>query len=29
MHVYDSVIVFDKAEVPPPHHEKSGTPSFE
>ncbi len=25
MHVYDSIIVFDKGEVEPPHHEKTGT----
>lgn len=28
MHVYDSIIVFDKGDVPPPTHEKTGTPSF-
>ena len=28
MHVYDSVIVFDKANVPRPTHEKTGTRSF-
>lgn len=28
MHVYDSIIVFDKAPVPKPHHEKTGKPSF-
>jgi len=28
MHVYDSIIVFDKAEVPPPEHYKRGRPSF-
>ncbi|MGI8761088.1 MAG: class I SAM-dependent methyltransferase [Jatrophihabitantaceae bacterium] len=28
MHVYDSVIVFDKASVPEPGHEKTGTRSF-
>jgi Methyltransferase domain len=27
MHVYDSVIVFDKASVPKPRHEKTGRPS--
>lgn len=29
MHVYDSVIVFDKARVTEPSHEKTGEPSFE
>jgi len=28
MHVYDSVIVFDKAPVPKPTHRKTGTPSL-
>lgn len=28
MHVYDSVIVFDKGVVTKPTHEKTGTPSF-
>ncbi len=28
MHVYDSIIVFDKARVPKPTHRKTGTPSF-
>jgi 23S rRNA U2552 (ribose-2'-O)-methylase RlmE/FtsJ len=29
MHVYDSIIVFDKEkDIPPPTHEKTGTPSF-
>jgi hypothetical protein len=28
MHVYDSVIVFDKARVERPTHEMTGTPSF-
>ena len=28
MHVYDSVIVFDKADVPPPDVRKTGHPSF-
>jgi hypothetical protein len=27
MHVYDSIIVFDKADVPRPHAEKTGRPS--
>ncbi len=27
MHVYDSIVVFDKAEVPKPHPEKTGNPS--
>lgn len=27
MHVYDSIIVFDKGNVPKPHHEKTGRPS--
>jgi len=29
MHVYDSVIALDKGDVPEPHHEMTGTPSFE
>lgn len=29
MHVYDSVIVFDKARVEKPHHERTGIPSFD
>jgi len=29
MHVYDSVIAFDKGVVVEPHHEKTGTPSFD
>jgi SAM-dependent methyltransferase len=29
MHIYDSVIVFDKAAVPRPTHEKTGTRSFD
>jgi hypothetical protein len=24
MHVYDSIVVFDKAPVPQPHHEMTG-----
>lgn len=28
MHVYDSIIVFDKADVPKPTHERTGTRSF-
>lgn len=28
MHVYDSIIVFDKANVPKPTHERIGVPSF-
>ncbi len=28
MHVYDSIIVFDKAPVPPPSHEVTGTRSW-
>jgi cephalosporin hydroxylase len=28
MHVYDSIIVFDKAPVSPPTHRRTGTPSF-
>jgi hypothetical protein len=28
MHVYDSIIVFDKAEVTAPYHEQIGTPSL-
>jgi cephalosporin hydroxylase len=28
MHVYDSIIVFDKAPVPRPTHRRTGTPSF-
>jgi hypothetical protein len=28
MHIYDSIIVFDKGQVPKPRHEKTGTPSF-
>jgi hypothetical protein len=28
MHVYDSIIVFDKADVSPPYHEQIGTPSL-
>jgi 23S rRNA U2552 (ribose-2'-O)-methylase RlmE/FtsJ len=28
MHVYDSIIVFDKAVVPKPRNERTGTPSF-
>jgi predicted O-methyltransferase YrrM len=28
MHVYDSIIVFDKARVPKPHTKKTGTPSI-
>lgn len=28
MHVYDSIIVFDKGAVEPPHHEMTGHPSF-
>ena len=28
MHVYDSIIVFDKGRVIEPHHEKTRTPSF-
>jgi len=29
MHVYDSIIVFDKGDVVPPHHERTGTPLFD
>lgn len=28
MHIYDSIIVFDKAQVPTPRHEKTGRASF-
>jgi hypothetical protein len=28
MHVYDSIIVFDKAPVSRPTHRRTGTPSF-
>jgi len=28
MHVYDSIVVFDKAKVKRPTHEKTGTPSW-
>ena len=28
MHIYDSIIVFDKGVVPPPTHERTGTRSF-
>jgi limonene-1,2-epoxide hydrolase len=28
MHVYDSIIVFDKEPVPKPSHHKTGTPSY-
>ena len=28
MHVYDSIIVFDKGDVPRPTHERTGTPSW-
>jgi hypothetical protein len=28
MHVYDSIIVFDKAVVMPPSHKMTGVPSF-
>jgi hypothetical protein len=28
MHIYDSIIVFDKEKVPPPSHRKTGKPSY-